>query len=354
MLFALPLLAISPCASAQASPPRPAAAPAQPSTGSATLPGDSRRITINVSVADTKESPVPGLTQKDFSLFDNKKPVKILSFQALGNAQAPARPDELVLVVDAINLEFQYVSYARQELEKFLRSNEGRLTQPTVIYVVTDDGISVLGDPSTDGNAIADAFDKYRNGLRAIGRGSIYAAFDRFSMSVQKFMSIISDAASQPGRKLVIWIGPGWPMLGGPAVLEPPPRTQRQYFSAIVGLSTTMRQNQVTLDSVSAGMPNPYTYYYESWLKGVKSPNDANIANLSEKVIAAQSGGIVIPPDFGLGANIGKCIDLSSVVYRLSFDAPPTEKPDQYHALEVKIDRRGLKAYTNTGYYNQP
>jgi VWFA-related protein len=353
-LFSLLLLAVSPYASAQASVPNAGVGAVQPSAEPSIPSGAGRRVTIDVSVADSKELPIPGLTQKDFTLFNDKKPVQILSFQELGTEQTPARPDRVVIIVDAINLEFQYVSYARLQLEQFLRSNEGHLTQPTSIVFVTDDGVVDLAPATADGNALLTAFDKYQNGLRAIGRGGFYAAFDRFSMSVGNFIRIIDSASAQPGRKLLIWIGPGWPMLSGPNVMAPPPATERKIFQSIVHLSTEMRQDQVTLDSVSAGMPNANTYYYESFLKGVKSPNEANIGNLSEKVIAVQSGGVVIPPDFNLQGNIGKCIDMSSVVYRLSFDAPPADKPDQFHTLAIKIDRRGLKTYTNTGYYDQP
>ncbi|MGH9604604.1 MAG: hypothetical protein ACRD3N_02775 [Terracidiphilus sp.] len=33
---------------------------------------------------------------------------------------------------------------------------------------------------------------------------------------------------------------------------------------------------------------------------------------------------------------------------------PLTEKPNQYHSLEVKIGRDRVKALTNAGYYDQP
>jgi hypothetical protein len=172
-------------------------------------------------------------------------------------------------------------------------------------------------------------------------------------MSMQKFMNIVAYAAKLPGRKLLIWIGPGWPMLGGPAIVWPP-KTEREFFNTIVQMSAVMRQNNITLDSISAGIPGPQTFYYQSFLKGVKSPNDVDSANLDEKVMAVESGGIVIQPNFDLPGDIQKCIDTASVFYRVSFDAPPTEKPNQYHSLEVKIDKHGLKAYTNTGYYDQP
>jgi hypothetical protein len=40
--------------------------------------------------------------------------------------------------------------------------------------------------------------------------------------------------------------------------------------------------------------------------------------------------------------------------YTLSFDPPRAEHADEYHDLEVKIDKSGLKPRTNTGYYYEP
>ena len=317
--------------------------------------GANRRVTINVTVMDSKGMPVPGLTQQDFALFDNKKPTPITSFEAFGSAQTPARPDEVILVVDAVNLEFQYVAYTRQEMEIFLRENEGHLAAPTSIFVASDTGVSGLSEPSANGIALADALDQNQSGLRMVGKSAgIWGADERFQVSLQMFMSIVQNAAARPGRKLIIWIGPGWPLLNSVRFNEPSRKLEQQFFDAIVQISTAMRQNNITLDSISAGMPDSTTFIYQSFLKGVKSPNDADTPNLGEKVIAAQSGGIVIPPEFNLPGDIQKCIDDASVYYRLSFDAPPADKPNQFHSLEVKVGGRKLETHTNVGYYDQP
>ena len=39
--------------------------------------------------------------------------------------------------------------------------------------------------------------------------------------------------------------------------------------------------------------------------------------------------------------------------YSVSFDPPPADGPNEYHKLEVRIDKPGLSARTNTGYYDQ-
>ena len=48
------------------------------------------------------------------------------------------------------------------------------------------------------------------------------------------------------------------------------------------------------------------------------------------------------------------CLEDAKASYTISFDSPPADHPDQYHDLEVKIDKPGLKARTRTGYYAQP
>jgi hypothetical protein len=49
-----------------------------------------------------------------------------------------------------------------------------------------------------------------------------------------------------------------------------------------------------------------------------------------------------------------KCIADLGTYYELSFNPPVTDKPDQYHSLEVRIAKPGLTARTRQGYYSQP
>ena len=40
--------------------------------------------------------------------------------------------------------------------------------------------------------------------------------------------------------------------------------------------------------------------------------------------------------------------------YEITFDAPGSERPNQYHAVEVKVDKPNLVVRTRKGYYAQP
>jgi len=38
----------------------------------------------------------------------------------------------------------------------------------------------------------------------------------------------------------------------------------------------------------------------------------------------------------------------------MTFDAPSATRENEYHSLDVKVNKPGLKARTRMGYYTQP
>jgi VWFA-related protein len=164
---------------------------------------------------------------------------------------------------------------------------------------------------------------------------------------------IAKTVEQKPGRKLLVWIGPGWPLLNF-SNLEISRKDQETYFDRIVLLSRLLREARVTVYSIALGETNAGTFAYESFVKGVKSVAQANPPNLGLKVLAVQSGGRVLGPDNDLTAQIRRVVADANTFYTISFDSPRSDKPNEYHDLRVQIDQPGLTARTNTGYYNQP
>jgi hypothetical protein len=121
----------------------------------------------------------------------------------------------------------------------------------------------------------------------------------------------------------------------------------------IVALSTELRENHTALYSISSGDFTPYSFLYQSFLKGVRSPQEEKNGDLDVKVLATQSGGLALGPDNNMTAQIEKCVRDASAFYTISFDPPRADRPDEYHDLKVQIDKPKLTARTNTGYYNQ-
>jgi VWFA-related protein len=313
------------------------------------------RINLDVVVTDKSGKPVSGLELKDFTLLDDKQPAKILSFRSFGGtAPSGGPPVEITLLLDTVNLGFGAVARTRLDIGRFLRQNGGHLAHPVSIFGFSDGGVKVLSQPSMDGTALAAQLDQSEASLRALRRSEgVYGAIERFQLSIRSLMAIAQSESKWPGRKLLIWVGPGWPMFDSPNI-DTSSKDQQQLFASIVQLSTTLRESHISLYSVSMGDPGVGTYLYKDFLKGVPTAEKANPSNLSLKVLAIQSGGRVLNPDNDLTAQIDSCVQDAGAFYTLSFDPPRADKPDEYHDLKIVVSQSGLTARTNAGYYNQP
>ena len=349
--------------------PAPAGAPGQPGAAQSSAsqaPGLAQRsasapqaaegrIHLDVVVTDTSGKPVSGLELKDFTLLDNSLPAKILSFHAFDGAlQKTGPPVEVIIAVDALNDVHQQVALVRQETEKFLRRNGGHLAQPVSIFLVTHEKVEVRRKPSVDGNALAGEVEKLDDRLREIRSSEgIYGSIERFQSSLKMLTAIANAEAKKPGRKLLIWTSPGWPLLTSPN-LDATTKIDQQLFASIVELSTLLREARVSVYAISSGVAGRGTFLYEGYLKGVKTPDKTNPANLGLRVLAIQSGGRVLGPDNDLAAQIDSCVQDAGAYYTLSFDPPRADRANEYHDLKVLVDKPNLTARTNTGYYNQP
>jgi VWFA-related protein len=312
-------------------------------------------MTLDVVVTDKSGKPVPGLQQDDFTLLDNKKPAKILAFRAVEGINAEA-PVDVVIMIDAVNTAFTKVAFARDQIEKFLKRDGGELSRPVSLAFVTDSGITFGSEPSRDGNALVAELNQKVLGLRSINRNQgIFGADERLSLSLNAVEQLIRYEGPKQGRKLVIWISPGWPLLSGPgSELELTQKQKQSIFNSIVAFSDGLRQARITVNQVDPlGMSDAggfQTFAYETFLKGVKTPSQAQNGNLALQVMAIESGGRVINSGNDVSAEIAQCVADANAFYQLNF-ALPEEGPAEYHALEIKLAKKGLSPHAPTGYY---
>jgi VWFA-related protein len=318
--------------------------------GHATQPSQYR---LDVVVSNSSGQPVTGLNQQDFTLLDNNAPRPITSFTAM---QGGASPVEMLLVIDAVNTPIVDVGYQRDQIEKFLRSNGGHLANPTTYAIVTDRGAGIYNGSTRNGNLLADALHHEQIGLREINRsGGFYGASDRLSLSIKALQDLTAFETKRPGRKLMIWISPGWPLLSGVEV-ELDNKQQIQTFQQIVAFSAELHNADVTLYDVNSwGVTEPLgrATYYEEFLKGVEKPGQTQLGNLGLQVLAVQSGGLSLSSNDVPGM-LQKCLRDANAYYEITFTPGPTDKADEYHQLQVRVTKPGLSARTRQGYYSQP
>ena len=317
-------------------------------------PAATSKIYLNVVVSPKSGPPVADLQQQDFTLLDNKSPRTITSFQAFTGREAPIK---VVLVIDAVNGGTQRVDFDRIQVDKFLRAEGGHLAYPVALAVFTDKGISIAAELSGDGNALSETLDKQDIAIRAIGRSAgVYGAAERLQYSLAALHQLTASLAAQPGRKIVLWVSPGWPLLSGPRV-ELSSKQQQQIFSDVVGFSTQLRLAGITLysiDPVGSTESMLRASYYKDFLKGVSKPSQVAAGNLGLPVLAVQSGGLALDLNNDLAALLQECMSDVAPYYEISFATDLVERPDEYHQLEIKLAKPGLTARTRQGYYAQP
>ncbi len=315
-------------------------------------PTATKNITLDVVAGPKNGLPVSGLAQSDFTVMDNKSQQTLASFRALGSSA----PVEAIVVIDAVNIGYTRLAYARDQIGKFLSADGGHLAIPTTIAVVTDTETKILPGFTKDGNALSAAVKNDQIGLR-INRPSsgFYGAGDRLDISLKAMRQVMGQLAAQPGRKLVLWVSPGWPLLTGPRI-ELDNKAQQNIFNNVVALSNGMRAAQITLYAVNplgAGQSVLRATYYQNYLKGVTKPGQADLADLSLQVLATQSGGLVLDESNDVAGELKRCVGDTEAYYELTFQPAPGE-PNEYHQLQIKLDKPGLDARTRNGYYSAP
>jgi len=313
---------------------------------------------LDVVVTDKAGHPVPGLQQSDFTLLDDKQPATIKSFHAFDSTDPSTNPTQVILLVDEVNTTFSAISTERDQLQNFLLQNQGHLQFPVSMIFLTDTGMQTLNKPTTDGNALNDQLKQKQSQLRAITRSSgFYGAAERMQLSLQGLQTVATAAANVPGRKLLVWISPGWPIMNNPDVYVSE-KQQKSFFGVIVELSNSLRQSHVTLYSVdplgAAAAAQIRNAEWRDFVKPVRNANHAEPADLALQAIATQSGGEVLFGSNDVSSEISKFVEDGTAWYALTFDPQRADAPNTWHDLEVKLDKAGLKVRTRNGYYAGP
>jgi VWFA-related protein len=317
------------------------------------------RLVLDVVVTDRSGKVISGLQQKDFVVLDNKQPQQILSFHASVEAAAqPEPPVKVILVVDEVNTTINRVAYERNEIKKVLQQNGGKLPFPTSIAFFTDTKTEILSDTTQDGNSLLQSFDKQESTLRELRRSTgFYGAVERFQLSLGTLNQLAAAEAREPGRKIIVWISPGWPILSGPQI-DLTSKEAQGIYNSIVSVTNSLRQSRITLYSVDplgiADAGGLRVNYYQEFLKPITAAKNSQVGNLALQVIAVHSGGLALNSSNDITAQITRCVADASAFYTLTLEAAPGEPTNNYHAIDVKVENPGLTARTRSGYYAIP
>jgi VWFA-related protein len=139
-------------------------------------------ITLDVVVTDKSGKLVTDLSAADFTLIENGQPNRIVSFHAFDGISAkPDPPVKVILLIDTLNLPHELGSHEREEVERYLRHNDGHLSQHTAIFELSDGGGRWVAQSSRNGNDLAAAIARSQvlTAVRPL-RGNPRAPFIRY------------------------------------------------------------------------------------------------------------------------------------------------------------------------------
>ena len=225
-------------------------------------------FSIDLVVEDSAEKQVSDLAPWEFTLLDNGQPAKI---RTLHNSLAASEPSpELIFVLDAENLSPQQLTQTESAIVHFLRRNNGRLEDRCFLYRLTRDGLFSSAERTRDGNLLAEEVEQ-RQSPRIVWRSdqndgstllrSWVGRAQPNPLSLRALGSIAIDQREVAGRKVAVWIGPGWPVHG----------SVESDFDEFTELSTRLREARITLDNVDV-WPNPgQSFNYQDYLEAPRS-----------------------------------------------------------------------------------
>ena len=320
-------------------------------------------IKLDVVVTDGNGQPVSGLERADFQLLENGRQQNILSFQAFhGRGAGSEPPVKIILLIDTVELPTNLARDERLAVEAYLRKEGGHLARPVSVFLLSDAGLWTVKNPSSDGNTLAHEIEHndFTSVRRNKGwqRGSVPSTGDLkdppSESSLKALAQIATDERTQSGRKLLVWVGPGWGIGSGAFADAKGGNAGSQILGTASWFSTLLREAHLVLYSFAVGETGPEGQLYKAHLDGVSSPHKATFMNLYRKVLAVQSGGRVMDDSLDLVREIEACVQDDGFFYRISFDPFPADRLNEYHDLKVVVAQPGLTARTNTGYYDQP
>jgi VWFA-related protein len=349
------------CASSCVAPGQSAAAGptpvSSPANQAAAAPADSvhlndaHTVRLDVVVTDKSGASIKGLTAGDFTVLDNKQRQTVSLLEADGTS--PTDTVEAYVLIDMINPVESIVASERHDLTVYL-GRAGHLPIPASLVFLTPDGLKIQGQSTREASVLLANLESNPTSLRTFQNKGYFNAEALREKSLMAMDVLAVKLAKRPGRKLVVWVSPGWrEFIFQSSRMSR--KDQENLFSYEASLSVALRSARITLYSVDPNGAECVTCsqnsYYKNYLKGPFALKDADHNDLLLQALVAKTGGKVVTGKNDIASMIDDCLADAQHYYVLSFEAPPSARETTFHEIKVEIDKPGAQARTRTGYY---
>jgi len=386
----------------------------QPAT---TLSTTTELVLVPVQVKGSDGKPLLNLKQQDFILKSDGKPQPISVFEESQAAspkppspQPPAKPNQqiyssvpdggmppqlLIIAIDLVNTPFLEQGRAKQQLLKYL--SEDLPTQPFALVAITKYGLRQIHSFSSDPAALAAALRRMQISTtkdemqdvtldtlgsgdqnqmqKAFNESQIYGAY-AVKMAAEATLTgleqIAQAYAGVPGRKSVIWLTGGLPMLltnpisGGVMTIDTDLIDKFQdAFSALNTANIAIYS--VNLNGLNSSTPNYARNNYGN-NRGMAVGSSQNINGTYRgmgqpladdptegiKLLANKTGGKWCTSMTELKTCIDQAVQDSTSYYLLGFYVPQNDRKPGWHKVEVKLVSGRDSVRSRPNYYLAP
>jgi VWFA-related protein len=396
----------------------PQAAPQAPPAGTPVIKMTTRLMQVSVVVQDKKGEPVPDLTKDDFILYDKGQEQKIRYLSKEGDQPPPENlpalaegvvsnlfvnttvdgktrvqplPNSLTaILLDGLNTKFTDQHYAKEALVKFLKQLHPG--DQVAIYTLSN-GLRVLHDFTSDTASLLAALDRHHNQESVATSASSYEDSNtgnddldgfldqaserianfyqarRTETTMQALQTIANHLAGLQGRKNLIWLSSGFPLLIGQDANGSAMTVDFQNFGD--DLQRTWRALSdvgIALYPVDArgliGMADYSPSMSAASRPNMRRPGPAPMDTRAQRQIAEtqgvmreladRTGGRAFMNNNDIAGSIRRAMDDARVTYVLYYTPSHDEWDGRFREIKIKVNRPGLEARYRKGYYAIP
>jgi VWFA-related protein len=349
------------------------------------LRATTRLVVVDVVASDSKGQPVEDLAIDDFTVLENGKPQKIIGF----SFQRSARPTEAkassnpnvfsnepkfkgasalnVILLDSLNAEFNNKAHAREQVIAYLRSDPA--IQPTAVYSL-EDRLKLLHDFTTDTKLLASILTNFKptapthvvdvySAASPFGRKGDYMTTPlTMETTVRALDQLARVLGGYPGRKNLIWISEGFPLVIYPEINfdnpNPTPPASHAPDADVVNRALHSETSGGNFDDevqrVANAMMNAQVAIYPVDSAGVQENNKISVIG-TMRTLAERTGGKAYINRNDVDAGVRESMDDGSTYYTLEYYPQDKNWDRTFRVIRITTTRGGATLRYRQGYY---
>ena len=325
----------------------------------ATLSVTSKLAFLDVTVLDKKNRPVvTGLTQDDFAITQDRQPQRIFSFEGPDVHEAVAvSPDDgaagkaapTAIVLDRLNSQFSEFAYSLICVRRFLLAQPEELNSPTELMLLGNRSFELLHSYTRSRAELLDVLNHLAPALPYKVGAEWFR--ERFVQSIDALREIALQNEGMPGRKNVLWIGPGVGLRVDSLVGD---YSKMKWY--VHDTTNALVDARISLFVIYPGLGGAGIDFSNLYLNpdhpslglGVDDPF---AAEMGFAAFANETGGAVLHNNNYVDLSMKQAESYGTSFYTLTYRPPDVPADGRFRRVTVTMRDPKLHAVTKVGYY---